>query len=141
VGDFTSTKAPAKKQLTPGQIKARQLGGKARSKAFDKEYQRTAAQALLDKVSPEYMRFIGRRGGRSNMSKGFAYAAQTYDIRVENPELAAQWSEKAIEAWNEMRRQDFLELAEKYRVETGTRVMLELFDRDGDMPKRRKSKK
>ena len=39
--------------------------GKARAAQFDADYQRAAAQALLDQRGPEHMRQIGRKGARA----------------------------------------------------------------------------
>jgi hypothetical protein len=134
--------------LSQAQLAQRQAAGKARSKAFTKEYQRAAGLALKEQVSKDYYRFVGRQGGRKNLYNWFSYLGEHYELGQDRPELVKEWQHRWGEAkaaqlvaqWNEERRADFRELAERYRDESGTKLMLALFKPEHDQPKAKRKR-
>jgi hypothetical protein len=95
-----------------------------------------AGLTLAASVSRDYYRFIGRRGGRATEYNSLVRLAQTFDCRQ------AGWGQSGtaaqVDRWNAEMRQHYLEVAQKYRDYNGTRIMLELFDRQHDIKKKRK---
>jgi hypothetical protein len=104
-----------------------------------------AGRALASKVSPDYYRFIGRMGGKQFMFNYYSRLAREYDVREsiewEYSPSFSQWSTAQIEKFNAWRREMFAEIAEGYRQETGTRIMLLCFDTRDDQPSKRRRKK
>lgn len=81
------------------------------------EIARLGGQALTAKVSNEYFAWLGRRGGRNNMARELRELAE--DNLVKCPTMAEHYHEKA-EGW---------------AVDTGTRVMVELWTKDNCEPR------
>jgi hypothetical protein len=121
--------------LSAAQLKQRQLAGKSRAKAFTSAYQRQAGLALKQRVNAAYYQKIGRMGGRRSLYNWFIYQSRHYELRQDKPDLIVEWqarwgpqvAARLVEQWNALKREDFVELAERYRDEIGTRVMLVLF--------------
>lgn len=82
------------------------------------ERARLGGLALASKVSSEYFAFIGRRGGRNNMAR--QYREDMLDTA--DPELAEHYEQKA----------------RSWAVDTGTRVMVELWTQDNCEPRPRR---
>ena len=80
-----------------------------------KEAARLGGLALKGKVSNSYFEFIGRRGGRN--------------------EMARQYREAAALTGNEELREHYLEKAAAWKVDTGTMVMLGLWEKENCPPR------
>jgi hypothetical protein len=81
------------------------------------EIARLGGQALAAKVSNEYFAWLGRRGGRNNMARELRELAE--DNLVKCPTMAEHYQEKS-QGW---------------AVDTGTRVMVELWAKDNCEPR------
>jgi hypothetical protein len=99
-----------------------------------------AGLTLAASVSRDYYRFIGRRGGRASMFNHLMRVAQSYDCRKSRVwrDDARSWPSERINRFNQGIRQHYREMAEGYRDYNGNRMMLELFDRQHDIKKKRK---
>lgn len=103
-----------------------------------------AGRALASKVSRDYYRFIGRRGGRATKLKDLLWLSETYDCRNDpawlNSYIGRTSTPAQAERWNRWTRQRLAEDAERYRDMNGTRMMIELFDPQFDIKKKRKKR-
>lgn len=84
----------------------------------NQERARLGGLALREKVSTEYFSFIGRRGGRNNMARQYREDVAGAIC----PDLAEHYEEKAA-AW---------------QVDTGTRIMVELWTKENCPPRPRR---
>ncbi len=97
------------------------------------EIARLGGNALAAKVSSSYFEFIGRRGGYKYMFNAYSRLAQTYDLRtsVEYGPFFEGWTAEQIERWNQQRRAQFAESADRYRLDNaGNMVMTPLWAND-----------
>jgi hypothetical protein len=85
------------------------------TKMSNTERARLGGLALASKVSSEYFAFIGRRGGRNNMAR---------ELR----ELAAETPHQVMS-------EHYQEKAQGWQVDTGTRVMVDLWTRENCEPR------
>ena len=82
------------------------------------------------------------------MFNAYTRLAQTYDLRTslewecDTSNFFKSWTPEQIERWNQERRESFAECAERYRLDTGNRVMVDLWDAGNcePRPSRRKPK-
>jgi general stress protein YciG len=123
-------------------------GGKSLVAKFGPEYFRelgkrggrtgAGGRALSQKVDRSFFQFLGRRGGYAYMFNAYTRLAQTYDVRcsVEWGSFFECWTLAQIERWNEQRRAEFAECAERYRLENaGNKIMVGLWSDDDFPPK------
>ena len=104
-----------------------------------REQRREAGRALASQVSRDYYRFIGRRGGRAYMFKYFSHLAQTWQPSKE--EIAASKSPAHLARHIREMRTYYQEIADSYRFDRGTKMMLDLFRPENDLPRPRRKRK
>src|ERR1700694_2883514 len=111
-------------KMSEAALAQRKVAGKARAKDFTPEYQSQARQALADKVDPSYWRFVGRRGGKKRwyqISLSFLDARREVDERYERRVMSTELPGE----FNQFESADVR--IERYRVDSGQRLMLEMF--------------
>jgi hypothetical protein len=89
------------------------------------DQRRNAGRALKDKVDPSYYRFIGRLGGLKrwfNILKASIEYAREVDRKYQRTVLAIELPGR----FNQFESAD--EHLERYRRETGTKIMLFIFE-------------
>ena len=93
------------------------------------EQRRAAGRALAAKVSPEYFRFIGRRGGRRFMFNQLNRLADNFNGFDAPVKCSPARFAEIVADQREHYRQ---EAQEKYFDFTGNRLFLQLFEKESE---------
>ena len=114
------------KPLSPAQLVARRKGGASRAKAFTREYQQAARQALADKVDPSYFAWIGRIGYHIKKYRELAKAGAVKQAQAYDEEIRANVDGCYTPSY--VANPGHLDRAMGHYRETGTRVMMCCFE-------------